>query len=139
MYVGAAGGGVWKTINGGAVFKPVFDKYCQSIGAITIDQSNPNIVWVGTGESNMRNSISIGDCLYRSDDAGDNWKKIGLEGTQHIAKIVIDPTNNKVVYVAAPGPLWGDSEERGLFKTTDGGATWKKYSTLMRSPAVLIL
>jgi len=126
LYVGAAGGGVWKTINGGAVFKPVFDKYCQSIGAITIDQSNPDIVWVGTGESNMRNSIAIGDGLYKSDDAGDNWKKMGLEGTQHIAKIIIDPANNNVVYVAAPGPLWGDSEERGLFKTTDGGATWNK-------------
>ena len=125
LYIGAAGGGVWKTINGGAVFNSVFDKYCQSIGAITIDQSNPNVVWVGTGESNMRNSIAIGDGLYRSDDAGDNWKKVGLEGTQQIAKILIDPANSNIVYVAAPGPLWGDSEERGLFKTTDGGTSWR--------------
>src|SRR4030095_1093088 len=126
LYVGSAGGGVWKTINGGAVFKSVFDKYCQSIGAVTIDQSDPNIVWVGTGESNMRNSVGVGDGLYKSDDAGDNWKKVGLDNTEHIAKIIIDYTNNNTVYVAAPGPLWSDSEDRGLFKTTDGGATWQK-------------
>ena len=126
MYIGAAGGGVWKTINGGSVFKPVFDKFAQSIGAITIDQKNPNIVWVGTGESNMRNSVSIGDGLYKTDDAGDNWKKAGLNKTDHIAKIVIDPSNSDIVYVAAPGPLWGDSEDRGLYKTSDGGTTWEK-------------
>ena len=127
LYIGAAGGGVWKTINGGAVFKSVFDKYCQSIGAITIDQSNPNIVWVGTGESNMRNSVGVGDGLYKTDDAGDNWKKVGLENTEHIAKIIIDYKNSNTVYAAAPGPLWSDSEERGLFKTTDGGETWQKF------------
>lgn len=126
MYIGAAGGGVWKTINGGAVFKSVFDKYAQSIGAITIDQKNPDIVWVGTGESNMRNSVCIGDGLYKTDDGGDNWKKVGLDKTQHIAKIIVDPANSNIVYVAAPGPLWGDSEDRGLYKTTDGGATWEK-------------
>ena len=126
MYIGAAGGGVWKTINGGSVFKSVFDKYAQSIGAITIDQKNPNVVWVGTGESNMRNSVTIGDGLFKTDDGGDNWKKVGLDKTNHIAKIVIDPSNSNVVYVAAPGPLWGDSEDRGLYKTTDGGTTWEK-------------
>lgn len=126
MYVGAAGGGVWKTINGGAVLKSVFDKYAQSIGAITIDQKNPSIVWVGTGESNMRNSVTIGDGLYKSDDGGDNWKKVGLENTNHIAKIVVDPGNSNIVYVAAPGPLWGNSEDRGLYKTNDGGTTWEK-------------
>jgi photosystem II stability/assembly factor-like uncharacterized protein len=126
MYIGAAGGGVWKTINGGAVFKSVFDKYAQSIGAITIDQKNPDIVWVGTGESNMRNSVCIGDGLYKTDDGGDNWKKVGLDKTQHIAKIIVDPANSNIVYVAAPGPLWGDSEDRGLYKTTDGGTTWEK-------------
>jgi photosystem II stability/assembly factor-like uncharacterized protein len=126
MYIGAAGGGVWKTINGGAVFKSVFDKYAQSIGAITIDQKNPDVVWVGTGESNMRNSVTIGNGLYKTDDAGDNWKKVGLDNTQHIAKIIIDPSNSNVVYVAAPGPLWGNSEDRGLYKTTDGGTTWEK-------------
>lgn len=126
MYIGAAGGGVWKTINGGAVFKSVFDKYAQSIGDIRIDQKNPDVVWVGTGESNMRNSVAIGDGIYKSDDAGDNWKKMGLENTEHISKIIIDPSNSNVVYVAAPGPLWGDSEDRGLYKTTDGGASWQK-------------
>ncbi|MFI5211549.1 MAG: WD40/YVTN/BNR-like repeat-containing protein, partial [Ignavibacteria bacterium] len=126
LYVGAAGGGVWKTLNGGAVFKSVFDKYAQSIGAITIDQKNPNVVWVGTGESNMRNSVAIGDGIYKTDDGGDNWKKTGLDNTEHIARIIIDPSNSNVVYVAAPGPLWGDSEDRGLYKTKDGGATWEK-------------
>jgi photosystem II stability/assembly factor-like uncharacterized protein len=126
MYVGSAGGGVWKTINGGAVFKSVFDKYCQSIGAITIDQKNPDVVWVGTGESNMRNSVAIGEGLYKSDDAGDNWKKVGMENSEHISKIVIDPNNSNVVYVSVPGALWGDSEDRGLYKTTDGGSSWSK-------------
>src|SRR5690349_1650838 len=110
LYIGAAGGGVWKTINGGAVFKSVFDKYAQSIGAITIDQKNPDVVWVGTGESNMRNPVTIGNGIYRTDDGGDNWKKMGLDNTQHIAKIIVDPSNSNVVYVAAPGALWGDSE-----------------------------
>jgi len=126
MYVGSAGGGVWKTINGGAVFKSVFDKYCQSIGSIAIDQKHPDVVWVGTGESNMRNSVAIGDGLYKSDDAGDNWKKIGLEKSEHISKIVIDPSNSDVVYVAVPGALWSNSEDRGLYKTNDGGKTWSK-------------
>jgi len=124
MYVGTADGGVWKSITGGTMFKPVFDKYSQSIGAVTIDQKKPNIVWVGTGESNMRNSVSIGTGLYKSEDAGETWQKVGLDSTEHIAKIVIDPRNDKIVYVAAPGPLWSDSKHRGLYKTTDGGKTW---------------
>src|SRR5438552_3392876 len=114
MYVGAAGGGVWKTITGGTLFKSVFDKYCQSIGAITIDQKNPDVVWVGTGESNMRNSVMVGDGLYKTDDGGDNWKKVGLEKTEHISKIIIDPVDSNIIYVSCPGPLWGDSEDRGL-------------------------
>ena len=126
LYVGSAGGGVWKTVNGGAVFKSVFDKYCQSIGALAIDQNNPDVIWVGTGESNMRNSVAIGDGMYKSDDAGDNWKKVGLENSEHISKIVIDPSNSNTVYVAVPGALWGDSEERGLYKTVDGGDSWTK-------------
>ncbi|MEP7080661.1 MAG: hypothetical protein ABI784_08025 [Ginsengibacter sp.] len=126
LYVGAAGGGVWKTTNAGASFNPVFDKYCQSIGAIAIDQKNPNTVFVGTGESNMRNTVSVGNGLYMTTDGGDNWKKIGLDSTEHIARIVIDPKNSNNIYVAAPGPLWSDSENRGLYKSTDGGKTWKK-------------
>jgi photosystem II stability/assembly factor-like uncharacterized protein len=126
LYVGTAGGGIWKSTNAGASFKPVFDKYCQSIGAIAIDQKNPKIVYAGTGESNMRNSVSIGDGLYKTTDAGDNWTKIGLDSTEHIAKIAIHPANTSIVYVAAPGPLWSDSRHRGLYKSTDAGKTWEK-------------
>ncbi len=124
IFVGTAGGGVWKSTNAGASYKSVFDKYCQSIGAIGIDQKNPATIYVGTGESNMRNSVSIGNGLYKSTDAGDNWKKIGLDSTEHIAKIIVDPINPEIVYVAAPGPLWCDSKHRGLYKSTDGGQTW---------------
>ena len=126
LYIGTAGGGIWKSTNAGVTFKPIFDKYCQSIGAVTINQSNPNIVFVGTGESNMRNSVSIGNGLYRTTDAGDNWTKVGLDSTEHIAKIVIDPKNPENIYVAVPGPLWSDSRHRGLYKSADGGSTWDK-------------
>ncbi|MCS6929486.1 MAG: hypothetical protein NZM43_08335 [Saprospiraceae bacterium] len=126
LYVGTAGGGVWKSTTAGATFEPIFDKYPQSIGAIAVDQAKPDIVWVGTGESNMRNSVSIGLGIYRSTDAGRNWTHLGLEKTEHIAKIVIHPQQSNTVYVAAPGPLWSDSPERGLYKTTDGGKTWEK-------------
>ena len=126
IYVGTAGGGIWKSTNAGASFKPVFDKYCQSIGAIAIDQKNPKIIYAGTGESNMRNSVSIGNGLYKSTDAGENWTKIGLDSTEHISKIIIDPKNSNVIYVAAPGPLWSDGIHRGLYKSTDAGKTWNK-------------
>ena len=126
IYVGSAGGGVWRTTNAGASFTPVFDKYCQSIGAIAIDQKTPATVYVGTGESNMRNSVSIGNGLYKTTDAGEDWTRIGLDSTEHIAKIAIDPKNSSILYVAAPGPLWSDSKHRGLFKSTDAGKTWEK-------------
>ena len=126
IYVGTAGGGIWKTTNAGASFKPVFDRYCQSIGALAIDQKSPKVIYAGTGESNMRNSVSIGNGMYKSTDAGDNWTKIGLDSTEHISKIVIDPNNGATVYVAAPGALWSNSPHRGLYKTTDGGKTWAK-------------
>ena len=126
IYVGTAGGGIWKTTNAGSSFKPIFDKYCQSIGAIAIDQKNPKVIYAGTGESNMRNSVSIGVGLYKSTDAGDNWTKIGLDSTEHISKIIIDPANSNVIYVAAPGPLWSDGDHRGLYKSTDAGKTWNK-------------
>jgi photosystem II stability/assembly factor-like uncharacterized protein len=126
IYVGTAGGGIWKTTNAGASFKPIFDKYCQSIGAIAIDQNNPKVIYVGTGESNMRNSVSIGVGMYKSTDGGDNWTKIGLDGTEHISKIIIDPKNSNTIYVAAPGPLWSDGSDRGLYKSTDAGKTWSK-------------
>ncbi|HEX3167194.1 MAG TPA: hypothetical protein VHQ93_13090, partial [Chitinophagaceae bacterium] len=126
IYIGTAGGGIWKTTNAGASFKPIFDKYCQSIGAIAIDQKNPKTIYAGTGESNMRNSVSIGNGLYKSTDAGENWTKIGLDSTEHISKIMIDPKNSDIIYVAAPGPLWSDGSNRGLYKSTDAGKTWIK-------------
>ncbi len=124
IYIGTAGGGVWKTTNAGANFKPIFDKYCQSIGALAIDQQNPKTVYVATGESNMRNSVSVGVGLYKTTDGGENFNKIGLDSTEHISKIIIDPQNNNTIYVAAPGPLWSDSKHRGLYKSTDAGKTW---------------
>jgi photosystem II stability/assembly factor-like uncharacterized protein len=126
IYIGTAGGGVWKSTNAGAAYKPIFDKYCQSIGAIAIDQKSPAIVYVGTGESNMRNSVSIGNGVYKSTDAGSNWKKIGLDSTEHISKIIIDPSNSQVLYLSAPGPLWSGSRHRGLYKSVNGGDTWEK-------------
>ena len=126
IYVGAAGGGLWKSINGGTTFVPIFDDYTMSIGAIAIDQKNPDTVWVGTGETNMRNTVSVGTGLYKSTDGGKHWKRVGLENSERIAKIAIDPTNSKIVYVAVPGHLWNDSKDRGLYKSTDGGKTWKK-------------
>ena len=127
LYVGTAGGGIWKSTNAGASFKPIFDKYCQSIGAIAINQKNPKILYAGTGESNMRNSVSIGDGFYMSTDAGDNWTRTGgLDSTEHIAKIAIDPSNPDVIFVAAPGPLWSDSRHRGLYKSIDAGKTFEK-------------
>ena len=127
LYVGSAGGGVWKTSNAGASFRSVFDKYCQSIGSLAIDQQNPSTVYVGTGESNMRNTVSIGDGFYKTIDGGDNWTKTGgLDSTEHISKIIIDPKNSNIIYVAAPGPLWSDSKHRGLYKSTDAGKTFEK-------------
>jgi len=127
IYVGAASGGVWKSVNGGTTFKPVFDRQpVQSIGAVTIDPKNPKVVWVGTGESWMRNSVSVGDGIYKSTDGGENWTNVGLRNSEHIVKILVDPTATNTVYVCAPGKLWSDSDERGVYKTTDGGQTWTK-------------
>lgn len=126
IYVGTAGGGVWKSTNAGFSFKPMFDKYCQSIGAIAIDQTSPKTIYAATGESNMRNSVSIGDGIYKSTDGGENWVKIGLDSTEHLSKIVINPKDSKTLYVSAPGPLWSDSKHRGLYKSTDGGKSWAK-------------
>lgn len=126
LYIGTAGGGIWKSTNAGASFKPIFDKYCQSIGALAIDPKNPKTIYAGTGESNMRNSVSIGNGLYKSTDGGENWTRIGLDSTEHIAKVVVNPENPDILFVAAPGPLWSDSKHRGLYKSTDGGKTWTK-------------
>ena len=126
IYIGTGGGGVWKSTNAGASYKSLFDKYCQSIGALAVNQKTPTTVYVGTGESNMRNSVSIGNGMYKTTDGGDNWKKIGLDSTEHIAKIVIHPENTEVIYVAAPGPLWSSSKHRGLYKSSNGGETWER-------------
>ena len=127
IYVGAASGGVWKSVNGGTTFKPVFDKQpVQSIGAVTIDPKNPKVIWVGTGESWTRNSVSIGDGVYKSTDGGDNWTNLGLKESERISRILVDPTNSDTVYVCATGKLWSDGDERGVYKTTDGGKTWMK-------------
>src|SRR2546427_2276053 len=127
VFVGAASGGVWKSVNGGTTFKPVFDREdVQSIGAVAIDPTNSKIVWVGTGESWVRNSVSVGDGVYKSTDGGENWTNVGLKDSEHIAKILVDPKDGNTVYVCATGHLWNDNEERGVYKTSDGGKTWKK-------------
>lgn len=127
MFVGAASGGVWKTVSGGITWEPVFDKESTlSIGAIAVQQDNPAVVWVGTGEGNPRNSLNGGDGIYKTMDGGKTWKKLGLEKTRHIHRVIIDPKNPNTVYVAAIGSPWGEHPERGVFKTVDGGATWEK-------------
>ena len=127
VFVGAASGGVWKSVNGGTTFTPVFDKQdVQSIGAIAVDPSNPKNVWVGTGEAWMRNSVSVGDGIYKSTDGGENWTSMGLKDSEHIAKILVDPKDSNTVYACATGHLWNDNDERGVYKTTDGGKSWRK-------------
>ena len=128
IYVATTTGGVFKSLNAGISFAPIFDHAgaMMSIGAIAVAPSNPTIVWVGTGEADNRQSSSWGDGIYKSTDAGATWQKMGLADTRHIAKIVIDPHDPNIVYVAAAGHLWGSNAERGVFKTTDGGKTWSK-------------
>jgi len=124
-YVAAASGGVWKTTNDGATFTPIFDhEGSYSIGTVVLDPNHPTTVWVGTGENNSQRTVSYGDGVYRSDDAGATWRNVGLKDSQHIGRIVIDPRDSNVVYVAAEGPLWGSGGDRGVFKTADGGKTW---------------
>ncbi len=126
IYVGTAGGGLWKTTSGGAVFLPVFDEYCQSIGKVAIDQNHPDTVWVGAGEPWVRNSVSVGDGIYRTTNGGKAWEHLGLKNTERISDIVIHPSSPNTVFVAAQGALWSPNPERGVFKTSDGGKTWGK-------------
>ncbi|WP_292946448.1 hypothetical protein [Olleya sp. UBA1516] len=127
MYVGTASGGLWKSTSGGINWEPIFEKeVTASVGAVAIQQSNPSVIWVGTGEGNPRNSLNGGYGIYKSLDAGKSWTLMGLENTRHIHRVVIDPTNPNIVYAAAIGSPWGEHPERGIFKTTDGGKSWKK-------------
>jgi photosystem II stability/assembly factor-like uncharacterized protein len=127
VYIGTAGGGVWKSNDGGVLFNPIFDDHCQSIGSIAIDPNDPDkTIWVGTGEVWTRNSTSVGDGIYRSTDGGKNWEKKGLENSDRISAIRIHPENSNTIFVGVQGALWGPSDERGVYKTIDGGETWEK-------------
>jgi len=125
-YVAVASGGVWKTSNSGTTWQPIFDgEGSYSIGCVTLDPNNPHIVWVGTGENNNQRSVAYGDGVYKSLDGGKKWEHMGLKNSEHISKILIDPTNSDIVYVAAYGPLWSAGGDRGVYKSTDGGKTWR--------------
>ena len=127
LLIGSASGGVWKSEDGGTTFKPVFDKEpVKSIGAVALDPTNKDVMWVGTGESWTRNSVSIGNGVYKSTDGGETWTHMGLPATERITRILVDPKNGNTVYVCAPGALWSDSPDRGLYKTTDGGRSWSQ-------------
>jgi photosystem II stability/assembly factor-like uncharacterized protein len=136
-FVASASGGVWKTINNGTTWTPVFDREgSYSIGCIALDPKNPLTVWVGTGENNSQRSVSYGNGLYRSDDGGKTWRNVGLKTSEHIGRIAIDPKDSNIVYVAAQGPLWGPGGDRGLFKTTDNGKTWKNILNISENTGV---
>ncbi|GAA0872106.1 hypothetical protein GCM10009117_12530 [Gangjinia marincola] len=127
MYAGTASGGLWKSTSGGIKWTPIFDdQVTASIGAVAIQQSNPSVLWVGTGEGNPRNSLNGGYGIFKSMDGGKTWTSMGLEKTRHIHRVIIDPTDPNTVYAAAIGSPWGEHPERGVYKTTDGGATWNK-------------
>jgi photosystem II stability/assembly factor-like uncharacterized protein len=126
-YLAVGSGGVWKTENAGITWKPIFDDQpSYSVGCVTLDPSNPDVVWVGTGENVSGRHVGWGDGVYKSLDAGQTWEQMGLELSEHIGKVVVDPRDGEVVYVAAEGPLWAAGGERGLYKTTDGGTTWTR-------------
>ncbi len=136
-YVAVASGGVFKTVNAGTTWTPVFDEQgSYSIGCVTIDPTNPNVVWVGTGENNSQRSVGYGDGVYKSLDGGKSWKDVGLKASEHVGKIVVDPKAPDVVYVAAQGPLWSAGGDRGLYKTTDGGKSWKQALAVSENTGV---
>ncbi len=136
-YVAAASGGVWKTTNAGVTYEPVFDgEGSYSIGVVTLEPGNSNVVWVGTGENNGQRSVGYGDGVYLSRDGGKSWKKMGLENSEHIGRIIVHPTNPAIVYVAAQGPLWSAGGDRGLYKTTNGGESWEKVLAISEHTGV---
>src|SRR6267154_922748 len=127
FYFGSVGGGVWKTTNAGRTWSPIFDSQpIASIGAIAVASSNPNIVYVGTGEADMRSQISYGNGMYKSNDAGRTWTHIGLDNTRQIGRVIVDPQNPDVIFVAALGHVYGANPDRGVYRSRDGGATWQK-------------
>lgn len=136
-FVAVASGGVWKTVDGGISFDPVFDgQRPYSIGCVTYAPSNTNVVWVGSGENNSQRAVAYGDGVYRSLDGGKSWKNMGLKNSEHIGKILVHPTNENIVYVAAQGPLWNSGGDRGLYKTIDGGANWEKILDISENTGV---
>ena len=142
MYVGTASGGIWKSNSGGIKWEPIFEKeLTASIGAVAIQQSNPSVIWAGTGEGNPRNSLNGGFGIYKSLDAGKTWKSMGLEKTRHIHRVIIHPTNPDIVYVGAIGSPWGEHKERGVYKTIDGGKSWKQilFTNVKSGAADLIM
>jgi photosystem II stability/assembly factor-like uncharacterized protein len=125
-YIASSSGGVWKTTNHGTTFQPIFDKEgSYSIGCVSLDPSNSNTVWVGSGENNNQRSVSYGDGVYKSTDGGQSWKNMGLKNSEHISQIIVDPKDPNTIYVGAYGPVWSEGGERGVFKSTDGGNTWQ--------------
>lgn len=137
FYVATASGGVWKTSNSGTTFKPIFDQQgSYSIGCVTMDPNNHNVIWVGTGENNNQRSVAYGDGVYKSEDGGESWENVGLENSEHIGKIIIDPRDSDVVYVAAYGPLWSAGGDRGVYKSTDGGENWEAVLTISEHTGV---
>lgn len=128
FYFGAAGGGVWKTVDGGTFWECITDGFLTTaaVGAIALAESDPNVIYVGSGETTIRNDVSHGDGVYKSTDGGKTWANLGLADTRHIAKIRVHPQNPELVYVAALGHAWGPNEERGLYRSTDGGKAWDR-------------
>src|SRR5713226_4225394 len=136
-YVASAFGGLWKTVNRGITFTPIFDDGGSfTLCCVVIDPRDSNVVWLGTGENSNQRSAHFGDGVYKSADAGKSWKRVGLASSEHIGKVLMDPRNSNVVYVAAQGPLWSAGGERGLYKTTDGGSTWKAVLTISADTGV---
>jgi photosystem II stability/assembly factor-like uncharacterized protein len=137
FFVAVASGGVWKTTNAGTTWQPVFDGVGSfSIGCVALDPKDPNVVWVGAGENNSQRSVAYGDGIYKSTDGGKTWANVGLKNSEHVGKILIDPRDSNVVYVAAQGPLWGPGGDRGLYKTTDGGKTWNRVLAIDENTGV---
>ncbi len=136
-YVAAASGGVWKTENAGVTWRPVFDNYgSYSIGCLALDPNDRFTLWVGTGENNSQRSVGYGDGLYKSTDGGASFRRVGLENSEHIGKIIVHPDDSNTVFVAAQGPLWKSGGDRGLYKTTDGGKTWEKILDISENTGI---